>query len=61
MSENTNYTMSSAATVTTSIKGKINPKDLTVTITSVPSIIVGQSTTVTLERELTRTIHKAVK
>lgn len=50
MSENTNYTMSSAATVTTSIKGKINPKDLTVTITSVPSIIVGQSTTVTLEK-----------
>jgi len=50
MSENTNYTMSSAATVTTSIKGKINPKDLTVTITSVPSIIVGQSKTVTLEK-----------
>lgn len=50
MSENTNYTISSAATVTTSIKGKINPKDLTVTITSVPSIIVGQSTTVTLEK-----------
>lgn len=50
MSENTNYTMSSAATVTTSIKGKINPKDLTVTITSVPSIIVGQNTTVTLEK-----------
>lgn len=50
MSENTNYTMSSAATVTTSIKGKINPKDLTVTITSVPSIIVGQNKTVTLEK-----------
>ena len=32
------------------ISGKINPKDLTVTITSVPSIIVGQSTTVTLEK-----------
>lgn len=50
MNENDNYTMSSSATVTTTITGKINPKDLTVTITSVPSIIVGQSTTVTLEK-----------
>lgn len=50
MNENDNYTMSSSATVTTTITGKIKPKDLTVTITSVPSIIVGQSTTVTLEK-----------
>ena len=50
MSENTNYKMSSTASVITDIKGKINPKDLTVIITSVPSIIVGQSKTVTLEK-----------
>lgn len=50
MNENDNYTMSSSATVTTTITGKIKPKDLTVTITSVPSIIVGQSKTVTLTK-----------
>ena len=50
MTENDNYTMSSSATVTTTITGKINPKALTVTITSVPSIIVGQSKTVTLTK-----------
>ena len=50
MTENDNYTMSSSATVTTTITGKIKPKDLTVRITSVPSIIVGQSKTVTLTK-----------
>lgn len=50
MNENDNYIMSSSATVTTTITGKIKPKDLTVTITSVPSIIVGQSKTVTLTK-----------
>ena len=50
MTENDNYTMSPSATVTTTITGKIKPKDLTVTITSVPSIIVGQSKTVTLAK-----------
>ena len=50
MTENDNYTMSSSATVTTTITGKIKPKDLTVRITSVPSIIVGQSKIVTLTK-----------
>ena len=50
MIENDNYTMSSSATVTTTITGKIKPKDLTVTITSVPSIIVGQNNIVTLTK-----------
>ena len=50
MTENDNYTMSSSATVTTTITGKIKPKDLTVTITSVPSIIVGQNKIVTLTK-----------
>lgn len=50
MTENDNYTMSSSATVTTTITGKIKPKDLTVTITSVPSIIVGQNNIVTLTK-----------
>lgn len=50
MNENDNYRMSSSATVTTTITGKIKPKDLTVTITSVPSIIVGQSKTVRLTK-----------
>ncbi len=50
MTENDNYTMSSSATVTTTITGKIKPKDLTVTITSVPEIIVGQNKIVTLTK-----------
>ena len=55
MTENDNYTMSPSATVTTTITGKIKPKDLTVTITSVPSIIVGQSKKVTLAKTTSET------